>query len=151
MDLPWLRSSTCLSGPAVFSYTRVAVSHACPGEPPSNKTFLWKDKCEVRNGVRHSGLQSQYSCNHMTFLIKVRARNDTPARSAFSHSRRPRPGGIAAHWCFRSKAQAVCKTGSTKMSALLSLSMFKTSYRDRETMRRVTLTLTSHSSLKNPI
>lgn len=136
MDRPWLRSSTCLSGPAAFSYTRAAVSHACPGEPPSNKTSLWKEKCEVRNG--HWSEKSQHYRNHMTFLIKVRARTDTQADSAFSHSRRPRPGGIAAHWCFRSKAQAVCKTGSTKMSALLSLSMFKTSYRHRETVTRVT-------------
>lgn len=45
------------------------------------------------------------------------------------NSRRPLPGGMAAHWCFMSRAQAVWRTGSTKMSALLSLSMFSTSYR----------------------
>ncbi len=46
-------------------------------------------------------------------------------------SRRPLPGGIAAHWCLMSRAQAVWRTGSTKMSALLSFSMFNTSCRRR--------------------
>lgn len=47
----------------------------------------------------------------------------------WSHSRLPLPGVIAAQWCFRSRAQAVWRTGSTNMSALLSFSMFRTSCR----------------------
>lgn len=49
--------------------------------------------------------------------------------NGFVDSRRPLPGGMAAHWCLMSRAQAVWRTGSTKISALLSFSMFSTSYR----------------------
>lgn len=103
---PWQRSSTCLYGLAVSSCTQAEVSLSYPEEPPSDKTSL-RDTCGKVNILRNPFR------NIMTVV---------------KYSRLPLPGGMAAHWCLRSRAHAVCNTGSTKMSALLSLRMFSTSY-----------------------
>ena len=72
-----------------------------------------------REWVRESGSEREW--------VRVRQRGV---------SRRPWPGGMAAHWCLMSRAQAVWSTGSTKMSALLSFSMFSTSCRRQEVCKR---------------
>lgn len=108
---PWRRSSTCLCGPGVFSCTLAADARACLVAPPSGKTSL----------IGHS---EREACQFRGF----QEFNQPPTKvRLIMDLRLPLPGGMAAHWCLMSRAHAVWRTGSTKMSALLSFSRFSTS------------------------
>lgn len=110
--VPWQRSSTYRCGPEVSSCTLAADAHACPVVPPSGKTSL--------RG------HSERKCSSVQWLSGVNLSAATRVHLIID-LRLPLPGGMAAHWCLMSRAHAVWRTGSTKMSALLSFSKFSTS------------------------